>query len=132
MADIKRYNLAQFVFDGEQIRTGEFSTTRKISAEKLKACNSHTPYATMFAEEEFEWELKDVDPIFRPFFDNVVEKQKASPDDLAMISTFDYSEITGDLVEDDTYTGVWVEEIGKDTANKPFTVKGAATRKLPK
>ena len=47
-----------------------------------------------------------------------------------MISTYDYSEVTGDLVEDDVYDEVWVEELSKENANKPFSVKGGAMRKL--
>ncbi len=130
MANVMRYNLAQFVFEDTQIRTEEFKTTRKIEAEKLIACNSHSPYATMFAKEELEWEASKIDPIYRSFFEDVIEKQKADPTSLAMISTYDYSEVTGDLIEDDVYDEVWVEEISKENANKPFTVKGGAMRKL--
>lgn len=130
MANVMRYNLAQFVFDDTQIRTDEFSTTRKIEVEQLTASNSHTPYATMFAKEEFEWEAKDIDPIHRSFFEDVMDRQKADPTDLATICTYDYSEVSGDLVEDDVYDDCWIEEISKDNANKPFTVKGGAMRKL--
>lgn len=130
MANVTRYNLAQFVFEDTQIRTEEFKTTRKIEAEKLSACNSHTPYATMFAKEELTWEASKIDPIYRPFFEDYIDRQKADPSNLAMISTYDYSEITGDLVEDDVYDEVWVEEISKDNANKPFSVKGGAMKKI--
>ena len=49
---------------------------------------------------------------------------------LPMISTYDYSEISGDIVEDDVFVDVWVEEISKENANKPFSVKGGAKKKL--
>lgn len=130
MANVMRYNLAQFVFDDTQITTNEFKTTRKIEAEKLTACNSHYPYATMFKGEELEWEASDIDPTFRSFFEEVIERQKEDPTQLAMISTWDYSEISGDLVVDDVYDGCWVEEISKDNANKPFSVKGGALKKI--
>lgn len=130
MANVMRYNLAQFVFEDTQIRTEEFKTSRKIEAEKLVACNSHTPYATMFAKEELTWEASKIDPIYRSFFEDVIDKQKADPTNLATISTYDYSEITGDLIVDDVYDDVWVEEISKDNANKPFSVKGGAMKKL--
>ena len=55
MANVMRYNLAQFVFEDTQIRTEEFKTSRKIEAEKLIACNSHSHYANMFAKEELSW-----------------------------------------------------------------------------
>ena len=130
MANVKRYNLAQFVFDDTQIRVDKFKTTRKQDVESLTACNSHSPYAVMFGAEEFEWEASDIDPIFRSFFSDVMDRQKEDPTDLAMISTYDYSEISGDLVEDDVFDEVWVEELEKENANKPFTVKGGARKKI--
>ena len=130
MANVKRYNLAQFVFDDTQIRVDKFKTTRKQDVESLTACNSHSPYAVMFGAEEFEWEASDIDPVFRSFFSDVMDRQKEDPTDLAMISTYDYSEISGDLVEDDVFDEVWVEELEKENANKPFTVKGGARMKI--
>lgn len=130
MATVKRYNLAQFVFDDEQVRVGSFKTTRKQSTEQLSACNSHRPYAVMFGKEELGWEASKVDPIYRPFFEKVMDRQKADPTDLGMVSTYDYSEMTGDLQEDDVFDDVWIEELSKETANKPFTVKGNAMRKI--
>lgn len=127
---VTRYNLAQFVFDDTQITTETFKTTRKLEAEKLTACNSHYPYAVMFKKDELDWECSDIDPIFRPFFEDVIEAQKADPSNLAMVSTWDYSEVTGDLVEDDVFDEVWVEEISKENANKPFSVKGGARKKI--
>lgn len=128
--NVMRYNLAQFVFDDEQIRVGSFKTTRKQSTEQLTACNSHKPYAVMFGKEELSWEASKIDPIYRPFFENVMDRQKADPTDLAMVSTWDYSEITGDLQEDDVFDDVWVEELSKETANQPFSAKGNAMRRI--
>lgn len=130
MADVTRYNLAQFVFDGTEIPVGSFKTTRKQSTETLSACNSHTPYAVMFGKEELTWEASDIDPIYRSFFEKVMDRQKANPSDLGVVSTYDYSELTGSYVEDDAFSKVWVEEIGKETANKPFTAKGSAMKKI--
>jgi len=130
MANVTRYNLAQFVFDDTQITTETFKTTRKISVEKLKASNSHTPYSVMFQEEEISWDIDNVDPIYRSFFESIIDRQKSDPTNLPIVSTYDYSEVTGDLVEDDVFDEVWVEEISKENANKPFSVKGGAIRKL--
>lgn len=130
MAKEKRYNLAQFVFNGEQIRVGGFKTTRKQTVETLTACNSHDPYAVMFGKEELSWEASDVDPIYRKFFERVMDNQKADPTNLANIYTYDYSEITAELYEDDAFQDVWVEELGKETANKPFSVKGNARKRI--
>lgn len=130
MPSVKRYNLAQFFFDGEEVRVGSFKTTRKQSVEKFTACNSHTPYAVMFGEEELEWEASDVDPIYRGFFENILDRQKANPSNLGTVSTFDFNDISGDVVKDDVFDKVWVEELSKDTANKPFSVKGNAMKKI--
>lgn len=130
MADsVTRYNLAQFFFNGQEITTETFKTTRKISTEKLKACNSHSPYAVMFEEEEFTWECSDIDPLLRPFFDEVADSQKEDPAHLPMVCTYDYNPM-GDVVEDDVFDEVWIEEISKENANKPFSVKGGAKMKI--
>ncbi len=129
MADVTRYNLAQFFFNDEEIRTDSFKTTRKMEAESLTATNSHKPYATMFKKEEFEWEASDIDQVFRKFFEEVMDRQKENPNDLGMVCTYDYNE-NGDLVQDDIYDGVWIEEISKENANNPFSVKGGARDKI--
>lgn len=132
MANVKRYNLAQFFFNGQEIPVGSFKTTRKQTTEQLTACNSHEPYAVMFGKEELSWEASNVDPQYRRFFEKVMESQKADPTTLANVATYDYSEITLDVEEDDSYVDVWVEELGKETANKPFSVKGSARKLIPK
>lgn len=130
MADVQRYNLAQIVFNEQEITTKTFKTTRKMTTEKLEACNSHDPYAVMFGKEELTWECSDIDPTLRKFFEDIMDKQKANPEDTGMISTFDYSELTGDLEQDDVFDKVWVEEISKENANKPFNIKGGARKRI--
>ena len=41
-----------------------------------------------------------------------------------------YNPETGDIAEDDVYDGAYITEISKENANKPFSVKGGALRKL--
>ena len=130
MATVKRYNLARFTFDGERIVTKTFKTTRKIGVDKLTSSDSHVPYSVMFKEEELDWDISDVDPTYRPFFDKIIDKQKEDPTNLPYIATYDYSEVGGELIEDDVFDEVWVEEISKDTGNKPFSVKGGAIKKI--
>ena len=130
MANVTRYNLAQFLFDETEIRVGSFKTTRKQSTEQLTACNSHRPYAVMFGKEELSWEASNIDPIYRTFFEEVMDRQKADPTNLGRVTTYDYSEITMDIQEDDAFVDVWVEELSKETANKPFSAKGSAMRKI--
>ena len=74
--------------------------------------------------------MSDIDPTFRSFFEEMMDRQKADPNDLAMVATYDYNPETGDIVEDDVYDGAYITEISKETANKPFSVKGGALRKL--
>lgn len=124
-----RYSLAQFTFNGEEIICDGFKTTRKQDVEKLTCTNSHNAYAVTFGKEEYDWDLDDIDPQYRQFFENILDTQKTLPDELAYIATYDFVEGTGDIVEDDVYYGVWVEEISKDKANQPFSVKGGALRK---
>ncbi|MBQ6220025.1 MAG: hypothetical protein IJH63_00355 [Methanobrevibacter sp.] len=130
MANVTRYNLAQIVFEDTEITTDSFKTTWKIETDDLTACNSYNPYGVDITSESFDWEMSDVAAHHRPFFQEMIEKQKADPTNLAMIATYDYNKYTGDIAEDDVYDGVYITELSKETANKPFSVKGGALRKL--
>ena len=133
MASGTRYSLAQFIFnigdEATEILCDGFKTTRKQDVEKLTSTGSHNAYAVTFGKEEYDWDVDDIDPEFRKYFEAVLDLQKTLPETLPYIATYDYVEGTGDLVEDDVYYGVWVEEISKDKANQPFSVKGGALRK---
>ncbi len=124
-----RYSLAQFVFNGTEILCDSFKTTRKQDVEKHTSTNSHNAYSVSFGQEEYEWDMDDIDPEFRNFFEDILDTQKTLPETLPYIATYDYVEGTGDVVEDDVYYGVWVEEISKEKSNQPFSVKGGALRK---
>ncbi len=130
MATVQRYNLAQIVYEDQRITTDTFKTTRKIDAEEHTSSDSYSPYSVSFKNETYEWEMSDIDPTFRSFFEEMMDRQKADPNDLAMVATYDYNPETGDIVEDDVYDGAYITEISKETANKPFSVKGGALRKL--
>lgn len=129
MADETRYNLAQFFFNDTKIVLGGFKTTRKQEVTKRIAKDDHNAYAVDFGEESFEWEASDIDQKFRKTFDEIMTYQKANPGALATIATYDYNKETGDLVEDDVFYGSWVEELGKENANDPFSAKGGSLRK---
>ena len=105
MATVQRYNLAQIVYEDQQITTDTFKTTRKIDTEEYTASNDYNPYAINFSNETYEWEMSDIDPTFRSFFEEMMDRQKADPSDLATVETYDYNKSTGDLVEDDVYDG---------------------------
>lgn len=130
MATVQRYNLAQIFYEDTQITTNSFKTTRKIDAEEYTGTNSYSPYAVHFSKETYEWEMSEIDPINRSFFEDMMDKQKADPSSLAMVTTYDYNAETGDLVADDIYDGAYITEISKENANQPFDVKGGAIKKL--
>lgn len=132
MADEKKYNLAQFRFHGKnakKITNDGFKVTRKQDITERTSSDSHNPYDVEFGKETFEWELSDVAPKHRKFFEEVMDNQKENPSELPNIATYDYNELTGDLVADDIFYGVWVSEVSKENANQPFSVKGGARRK---
>lgn len=127
-----RYNLASIIYEDKEIITETFKTTRKLDTEEYKASNSYQPYAINFKSETFEWEMSKIDPIYRSFFEDLLDNHKNDPGQLCTLATYDYNPITGDLVEDDVYDGAFIKEISKENANKPFSVKGGALRKLNK
>ena len=47
----------------------------------------------MFKKEELEWDASDIDPIYRKFFEQIIDTQKSNPTNLATVSTFDYDEM---------------------------------------
>ena len=128
MSEEKRYNLAQILFNDTEIRTDKFKVTRKQEADEYTATNSHSPYALSFNTETFEYELTDVDPLQRSVFKEMMVSQQEHPNELPMIATYDFNEITGDLIEDDVFYDCYITEISKENANDPFSVKGSALR----
>lgn len=132
MANATRYNLAQIRYEDETITTETFKTTRKLDTEEYKSSNSFQPYAINFKEETFEWEMSKIDPLHRPFFEEMLNKHKENPGELCTLATYDYNPVTGDLVEDDVYDGAYIKEISKENANQPFSVKGGALKKIGK
>lgn len=127
MADIKRYNLAQFVFNGTRIRADTFKTTQKFSTEKHTCTESHNPYYISIGAEEVSWEISEIDQAHRKFFKDAVKYQKQNPDNLPEIITYDYEETSGELVEDDIFKKCAIEEISKENANGKISIKGSAT-----
>lgn len=127
MAETVRYNLAQLLFDDIEIVADSFKTTKKIDTEELTATNSSNPYDVQYGKESLEWEASDVDPALRKIVDQIYDQQLANPARKGTISTYDFNEVTGDLIPDDVFYGAYITEIGKESANQPFSIKGGAT-----
>lgn len=127
MADETTYNLAQFIFNDTKITNDSFKTTRKQDITERTCTESHNPYDLEVGKETFEWDMSDIAPKHRKFFEDIMDSQKRN--EFGMVATYDYNEETGDLVEDDVYYNVYVTEISKENANKPFSIKGGALRK---
>ena len=128
MADEKRYNLCQVVFKDKEIIHDTLKITRKQEAEELSCNSSHHAYAVQFGNETFEFELSDVDPLERGFFNEMMTVQQSDPSDLPMLAGYDWNENTGDLVESDVYYGAYITELSIENVNNPFSVKGSCLR----
>ena len=126
MADTVRYNLAQLMFDETEIICDGFKTTRKMDAEELTSTRSSNPYDVQYGKESIEWEASDIDPALRPQITEIYNNQKRDPSKKGTISTFDFNEVTGDLIPDDIFYGAYITELSKENANQPFSVKGGA------
>lgn len=122
MADTVRYNESQLMFGDLEIVCGSFKTSFKTDAEDLTATNSSTPYDTQFGKTTVEAEASDIDPSLRDKL-----KQMWANKTRATLSSYDFDEDTGDIVEDDVLYGAYVKEISKENANNPFSVKFGAT-----
>jgi len=122
MADEVYYGESQLMFGDLEIICDSFKTTFKRESEELTATNSSTPYGTQFGKETIEAEASDVDPALRKTIKKLYE-QKARE----TLASYDFEESTGNLVEDDVLYGAYIKEIGKENANKPFSIKFGAT-----
>ena len=124
MAETKRYNLAQLMFEDLEIVADGFKTSLKKDAEDLTATNNDEPYDTQFGKKSYEWEASDIDPALRKDLVRIWEN-----DETGTIATYDFDKKTGDLIEDDVFYNAYITEVSKENANKPFSVKGAARSK---
>lgn len=121
MADTVRYNQSQLMFDDLEIVCDSFKTSFKTDTEDLTATNSSNPYDTSFGKVTIEAEASDVDPALRKPLKKLWETQKRGT-----LSSFDFDEETGNLIEDDVLYGAYIKELSKEDANKPFSVKFGA------
>lgn len=127
MAETVRYNLAQLMFDDLEIIADGFKTTIKVDSEELTASRSNNPYDVQLGKESIEWEASDIDPALRKQVMEIFDAQQSNPGRKGTVSTYDFNEITGDLVPDDVFYGAYITEVSKENANKPFSIKGGAT-----
>ena len=127
MAETVRYNLAQLMFDDLEIICDSFKTTIKSDSEELTASRSNNSYDVQFGKETIEWEASDIDPAQRKDIMTIYDQQQVDPTKRGTISSYDFNELTGDLVPDDVFYGAYITEISKENANKPFSIKGGAT-----
>ena len=123
MADSVRYNQSQLMFGDLEIVCGSFKTSFKVDTEELSATNSKNAYDTTFGKETIEAEASDINPALRKALKKLYDAQTRDT-----LSTYDFNEDTGDLVEDDVLYGAYIKEISKEDANKPFSVKFGATK----
>jgi hypothetical protein len=129
MAETVRYNLAQMMFNDLEIVADSFKTTIKMDAEELTATNSSNPYDVQYGKESLEWEASDIDPALRKDVQTIYDQQKIDPSSKGTIATYDFNELTGDLVPDDIFYGAYITEISKENGNQPFSVKGGALKR---
>ena len=122
MADDVRYSQAQLMYGDLEIVCGGFKTTFKQDSEDMTATNSTTPYDVSLGKETVEAEASDVDPALRSTIKKLF-KEKAK----LTLASYDFEEATGNLVEDDVLYNTYIKEIGKEDANKPFSIKFGAT-----
>ena len=119
MADNEvRYNQSILMFGDLEIICGGFKTSFKKDSEDYNATNSSSPYDTAIGNETVEAEASDIDPVQRKdikkLYDNNVKDT---------LSSYDFDEKTGDIVEDDVLYGAYIKELSKEDANKPFSIK---------
>lgn len=123
-----RYSQSQLMFGDLEIICGGFKTSFKKDTEDYTATNSSSPYDTAFGNETVEAEASDVDPALRKALKKLYDNNVRDT-----LSSYDFDEDTGDLIEDDVLYGAYIKELSKENANKPFSIKfGARSSKKQK
>ena len=122
MAESVRYVQSQLMFGEVEIICDSFKITFKRDDEELTATNSSLPYDTQFGKESIEAEASDIDPALRKTLKRFYETKTRDT-----LASYDFEEATGNLIEDDVLYGAYIKEIGKENANKPFSIKFGAT-----
>ena len=123
MADTVRYNQAQLMFGDLEIICGSFKTSFKIDTEDYTATNSSSPYDNSFGTETVEAEASDIDPALRKPIKKLYDARVRDT-----LSSYDFEEETGNLIEDDVLYGAYIKEISKEDGNKPFSIKFGARK----
>lgn len=121
MAETVRYNQSQLMFGDLEIVCDSFKTSFKVDTEDLTATNSSSPYDTSFGNVTVEAEASDIDPALRKTMKRLMDTKTRET-----LSSYDFDEDTGNLVEDDVLYGAYVKEISKENGIKPFSVKFGA------
>ena len=125
MADSVRYNQSQLMFGDLEIVCGSFKTSFKTDTEDLTATNSKNAYETTFGKETVEAEASDIDPALRKPLKKLYDAQVRQT-----LSSYDFDEETGNLIEDDVLYGAYIKELSKENSINPFSVKfGARSHK---
>lgn len=119
--DEVRYSQSQLIFHDLEIICDSFKVNYKRDTEELTATNSATPYGTLHGKETIDAEASDIDPLLRPELKKLWEQKVEDT-----LSSYDFEEDTGNLVEDDVLYGAYIKELSKENANKPFSVKFGA------
>ena len=119
--DEVRYSQSQLIFHDLEIICDSFKVSYKRDTEELTATNSATPYGTLHGKETIEAEASDIDPLLRPELKKLWEQKVEDT-----LSSYDFEEDTGNLVEDDVLYGAYLKELSKENANNPFSVKFGA------
>ena len=123
MADTTVYNQSQLMFGELEIVCGGFKTSFKQESEDHTATNSKNAYSTSFGKETVEAEASDIDPSLRKELKKLYDAQTVDT-----LSSYDFDEDTGSLIEDDVLYGAYIKEISKEDANKPFSIKFGARK----
>ena len=111
-----------------QILAETVKVTEKQDSEQWTASEKVNPYAIAFGGKTYEIQLSGVDPDHKKLFKNIFTKQtKGELKSLPTLTTYCYNE-KGATVQDDAFSGVWIEEYSKENAN-PFDVKLGALSK---
>lgn len=117
------YNLAIFKVDGQEVAVDGFSANVNLEDKPLTASNQDTPYGVIFPRITNDFEIKDIKPTLRPFFEKLVQRHRENPSDLVTLNTYVLNKGSKHVGVNNFYKA-YVNNLSHDLPNLPFTAKG--------
>lgn len=126
---VTRYTLAKFFIGDEEITAESLDISNSVDVTQNYGSNSKDPYSISFGQREGTFEFSNVDIKHKAFVREYMNAQYKSTVKLDDLSVYDFDEETGDVVEDNIYYEIWIDDESETSSNGEFGFSGGFRKK---